>query len=224
MFSLLKRREVLSAALIALGAHLAAAAEPGHFGYGKAATPAEIAGWDIDARGDDGAGLPAGKGSVQRGADVFAEQCAACHGTFGEGEGRFPKLVGGNGTLRDDRPELTIGSYWPFAPTLFDYINRAMPMPMPHTLPADDVYALTAYLLNLNDIVSGDFVADRDSLPKVKMPNRDHFTWTDPRPDTNAKPCMSACASAADVKITSTAEGRKLTPRTTGPLDTMQGE
>ena len=212
------------AALLALSAQVAAAAEPGHFGYGKAATPAEIAGWDIDARGDDGAGLPAGKGSVQRGAEVFAEQCAACHGTFGEGEGRYPKLVGGNGTLRDDRPELTVGSYWPFAPTLFDYINRAMPMPAPHALPADDVYALTAYILNLNDIVSGDFVADRDSLPKVKMPNRDHFTWTDPRPDTNAKPCMNACASAGDVRITSTAEGRKLTPRTSGALDTMQGE
>ena len=224
MFSSLKSRITLSATLLVLSAQVAAAAEPGHFGYGKPATAAEIAGWDIDVRGEDGAGLPAGKGSVQRGADVFAEQCAACHGTFGEGEGRFPKLVGGNGTLRDDRPELTIGSYWPFAPTLFDYINRAMPMPAPHALPADDVYALTAYLLNLNDIVPGDFVADRDSLPKVKMPNRDHFTWTDPRPDTNAKPCMSACVSGSDVRITSTAEGRKLTPRVTGPLDTMQGE
>ena len=224
MFSSLRSSIAFSAALIALGAQVAAAAEPGHFGYGKAATPAEIAGWDIDVRGDDGAGLPAGKGSAQRGADVFAEQCAACHGTFGEGEGRYPKLVGGNGTLRDDRPEPTVGSYWPFAPTLFVYINRAMPMPAPHALPADDVYALTAYILNLNDIVSGDFVADRDSLPKVKMPNRDHFTWTDPRPDTNAKPCMSACVSAADVRITSTAEGRKLTPRTSGPLDTMQPE
>ena len=134
------------------------------------------------------------------------------------------RLVGGTGTLRDDRPEPTVGSYWPFASTLFDYINRAMPMPAPHTLPADDVYALTAYILNLNDIVSGDFVADRDSLPKVKMPNRDHFIWIDPRPDTNDKPCMSACATPADVKITSTAEGRNLTPRTTGPLDTMQPE
>ena len=84
---------------------------------------------------------------------MFAEQCAACHGTFGEGEGRFPKLVGGIGTLKHDRPELTVGSYWPFAPTLWDYINRAMPMPAPHSLSADDVYALTAYILNLNDIV-----------------------------------------------------------------------
>ena len=163
-----------------------------------------------------------GKGTVERGTEVFADQCAACHGTFGEGEGRFPKLVGGAGTLKNDRPELTVGSYWPFAPTLFDYINRAMPMPTPHTLSADDVYALTAYILNLNDVVPNEFVADRDSLPKVKMPNRDHFIWTDPRPDTIAKPCMNACADLASVKINSTAEGNGLTPRTTGPLDTMQ--
>jgi mono/diheme cytochrome c family protein len=198
------------------------AAEAGHFGYGRAATAAEIAGWDIDVRGDDGAGLPAGKGTVAKGAELYAEQCAICHGTFGEGEGRFPKLVGGIGTLKHDRPDLTVGSYWPFAPTLWDYINRAMPMQAPHTLSADDVYALTAYILHLNDIVATDFVADQDSLPKVKMPNRDSFIWIDPRPDTMAKPCMSACADPKDVTITSTAEGRNLTPRTTGPLDTMQ--
>ena len=214
-------RLLLGAGLIAAAGTFAHAAEPGHYGYGNTASPAQIAGWDIDARGDDGAGLPAGQGSVVRGSDVYAEQCAACHGTFGEGEGRFPKLAGGKGTLRDDRPELTVGSYWPFAPTLWDYINRAMPMPAPHTLSADDVYALTAYILNLNDIVPNQFVADRDSLPKVKMPNHDSFTWSDPRPDTMAKPCMSACADPADIKIMSTAEGRNLTPRTTGPLDTM---
>jgi cytochrome c len=95
-------------------------------------------------------------------------------------------------------------------------------MPAPHTLSADDVYALTAYILNLNDIVPNDFVADQDILLKVKMPNRDSFVWIDPRPDTAAKPCMSACADPKDIKIMSTAEGRNLTPRTTGPLDTMQ--
>jgi len=196
--------------------------KPGHFGYGLTATPEQIFGWDIDVRGDDGAGLPPGKGTVKRGAEVFADQCAGCHGTFGEGEGRFPKLVGGAATLRDDRPELTVGSYWPFAPTLWDYINRAMPMQAPHTLSADDVYALTAYILNLNNLVPDEFVADRDSLPQLKMPNRDNFIWTDPRPDTAAKPCMNSCADPATVQIMSTAEGRDLTPRTTGPLDTMQ--
>jgi S-disulfanyl-L-cysteine oxidoreductase SoxD len=202
----------------------AAAGEPGHYGYGTTATPAQMAGWDIDVRGDDGFGLPPGKGSVERGAVVFADQCAACHGTFGEGEGRYPKLAGGTGTLRDDRPEPTVGSYWPFASTLFDYINRAMPFPTPHSLSSDDVYALTAYILNLNDVVQSDFVANRVSLPEVKMPNRENFTWTDPRPDTNAQPCMSACVNPADVKITSTAEDRNLTPHTIGPLDTMQSQ
>ena len=124
--------------------------------------------------------------------------------------------------LRDERPEPTVGSYWPFAPTLWDYINRAMPMPVPHTLSADDVYALTAYILSLNDLVPPEFVADRNSLPKVKMRNRDNFIWTDPRPDTMAKPCMNNCVNAADVRLSSSAEGRNLTPRTTGPLDTMQ--
>ena len=223
MSSSVKRVLLLCAGMLAAGT-VALAAEPGYYGYGERATPGQIAGWDIDARGEDGVGLPPGSGTVRRGEDVYAEQCAACHGTFGEGEGRFPKLVGGAGTLRDDRPELTVGSYWPFAPTLWDYINRAMPMPAPHTLSADDVYALTAYILNLNDIVPNEFVADRDSLPKVKMPNRDNFLWTDPRPDTMAKPCMIGCADPADIRIVSTAEGKNLTPRTTGPLDTMQAK
>ena len=130
---------------------------PGYFGYGKLATPAEIAGWDIDVHGQDGVGLPDGKGTVDHGADVFAQQCAACHGTFGEGEGRYPKLMGGEGTLTGDRPEPSVGSYWPYAPTLFDYINRAMPFSAPHTLSADDVYAVVAYILNFNNIVPSQF-------------------------------------------------------------------
>ncbi len=202
MFSSRKPALLLCAGMIAAGGTLARAAELGFYGYGDQPTPAQITGWNIDVRGDDGAGLPPGKGTVQRGSEVYAEQCAACHGVFGEGEGRFPKLVGGAGTLMDDRPELTVGSYWP--------------------LSADDVYALTAYVLHLNDVVSNEFVADRDSLPKVKMPNRDNFIWIDPRPDTMAKPCMNACADPRDIKIMSTAEGRNVTPRTTGPLDTMQ--
>lgn len=200
------------------------AGSPGRFGYGKPATAAEIAGWNIDVRGADGVGLPDGKGTVDHGADVFGQQCAACHGAFGEGEGRYPKLMGGEGTLTGDRPETSVGSYWPFAPTLFDYINRAMPLSAPHTMSADDVYAAVAYILNFNNIVPDSFVADRNSLPKVKMPNRDNFTWQDPRPDTAAKPCMKDCADAKSVKIISSAEGKNLTPRTTGPLDNMKGK
>ncbi|MGH6675756.1 MAG: c-type cytochrome [Xanthobacteraceae bacterium] len=224
--SSLARRSLPALALLFAPLALATAASPGspgYFDYGQAATPAQIAGWNIDVRGSDGAGLPPGKGTVSYGADIFAQQCAACHGTFGEGEGRYPKLMGGEGTLTADRPEPSVGSYWPFAPTLWDYINRAMPFPAPHSLSADDVYALTAYILNFNNIVPGDFVADRDSLPRVKMPNRANFTWTDPRPDTAAIECMKNCADSKSVTIVSTAEGKDLTPRTTGALDRMQG-
>ena len=108
--------------------------------------------------------------------------------------GAIPSSAGGEGTLTSERPEPSVGSYWPFATTLFDYINRAMPFQAPHTLSANDVYALTAYVLNINNIVANDFVADRNSLPKVKMPNHDHFIWQDPRPDTSAKECMKNCA------------------------------
>lgn len=217
------RRMLLCAAIAMAGADFAAA-EPGHYGFGEKPTTEQIVGWNIDVRGEDGAGLPPGNGTVARGGEVYAGQCASCHGTFGEGEGRLPRLAGGAGTLRAERPELTVGSYWPFAPTLWDYINRAMPIAAPHTLSADDVYALTAYILHLNDIVGSEFVADRNSLPKVKMPNRDGFVWTDPRPDTATKPCMSGCANPADVRITSTAEGKNLTPRSTGPLDAMSSK
>lgn len=218
------RKTLLAAAPLSLAiaaSALAAETKP-HYGYGTTPTKEQIAGWDIDVRGDDGKGLPAGKGSVDQGAEVFADQCAACHGTFGEGVDRWPKLAGGQGTLTAERPEPTVGSYWPFAPTLYDYIDRAMPFPSPRTLTPDQVYALTAYILNLNNIVPGDFVADKDSLPKVKMPNHDSFTWQDPRPDTQDKACMKDCADPKSIKIVSTAEGKPLTPRTTGPLDDMQ--
>ena len=192
----------------------------GHYGIGRMPTKAEIDGWAIAAR-PDGQGLPPGKGSVQEGAEIYVEQCGVCHGTFGEGEGRYPKLVGGE--LTGERPEPTVGSYWPYAVTLFDYINRAMPFPSPHTLSADQIYAMTAYILNLNNIVDNNFVADRDSLPKVKMPRQDFFIWQDPRPDTSSsKECMKNCIDPKTIKIESTAEGKNLTPRTTGPLDTMQ--
>ena len=113
-----------------------------------------------------------------------------------------------------------MGSYWPFATTLFDYINRAMPFPAPHSLEVNQVYAVTAYLLNLNGVVDDDFVANRETLPKVRMPNRDGFIWKDPRPDTHDTACMADCRPASAVRIVSTAEGKSLTPRTTGPLDT----
>ena len=209
----------LSFALLAgVVAFPALAAEPTHFGLGATPTPEQIQAWSMGAR-PDGQGLPAGSGSVKDGDDIYANACATCHGTFGEGVGRYPRIAG-EGKLTGERPEQTVGSYWPFATTLFDYINRAMPFPAPHMLPVELVYAVTAYVLNLNGLVDDDFVADKDSLPKVKMPNRDGFIWKDPRPDTHDTACMTNCRPAGDIKIISTAEGKPLTPRTTGPLDT----
>ena len=195
-------------------------AEVGHYGYGRVPTPVEIAGWAIAVQ-PDGTGLPDGHGSVSDGAEVFGTQCAACHGTFGEGEGRYPKLAG-DAKLTDDQAVKTVGNFWPYATTLWDYVNRAMPFPAPHSLAPNDVYAITAYILNLNNLVPDDFVADRASLPKVRMPNRDGFLLRDPRPDTHDTACMQACRDPAEVKIAGTAEGKGVTPRTTGPLDEMQ--
>lgn len=192
----------------------------GYYGYGTVPTPEQIAGWDIAVR-PDGKGLPPGSGTAAHGADVYATQCAPCHGTFGEGAGRFPKLAS-EAKLTGDNPTKAVGNYWPYATTLWDYVNRAMPFPSPHTLKPDDIYAITAYILNLNNIVPDNFVADRNSLPEVKMPNRNGFLWADPRPDTSDKECMANCLPASAVRIISTAAGKGLTPRTIGPLDEMK--
>ncbi len=196
--------------------NVATAADPLD-GLGRPASDAQIASWNIDAR-PDGVGLPAGNGAVSAGDDAFQQNCAMCHGTFGEG-GKYPKLAG-EGKLTGDRPEQTVGTYWPYSATLFDYINRAMPYSAPHSLPPDAVYAVTAYILNLNGLVPDDFVADSKTLPAVKMPNVDGFIWKDPRPDTHDVACMSGCRPASSVKVVSSAEGSKVTPSTTGPLDT----
>jgi len=131
---------------------LGAAAEPKHLGIGREATPAEIAGWDIDIR-PDGKGLPSGKGTEKQGEEIFMQQCAACHGEFGESAGRWPILAGGDGTLKSDDPVKSIGSYWPYASTVMDYIRRAMPFGNAQSLSNDELYAVTAYVLYLNDII-----------------------------------------------------------------------
>ena len=192
----------------------------GKYGYGTVPDARQVAGWSIAVL-PDGTGLPAGHGSVSQGADIFASQCAACHGTFGEGEGRYPKLAS-DSKLTDEHPVKAVGNFWPYATTVWDYINRAMPFPAPHSLSPDEVYALTAYVLNLNNLVGDDFVADRTTLPKVVMPNRFGFILRDPRPDTHDVACMSDCRKPAEVRVTSTAEHTGLTPRTTGPLDEME--
>jgi S-disulfanyl-L-cysteine oxidoreductase SoxD len=151
------------------------------YGLGRPATPTELAGWDIDARAD-GQGLPPGSGSVRDGLKVYAERCAACHGDKGEGN-PMDRLVGGAGTLASPNPVRTVGSYWPYATTLFDYVRRAMPFNAPQSLTADQIYAVCAYLLYLNQIVPAEAVMDAQTLPKVQMPNRHGFTSPDPRPD-----------------------------------------
>src|SRR5712672_3908367 len=141
---------------------------------GRVATPEEIAAWDISI-GPDGVGLPPGSGTPKQGEAVFATKCAGCHGEKGAGKPN-DQLVGGGGTLTGDKPPVkTVGSYWPYATTLFDYIRRAMPLNESKTLRDDEVYALAAYLLQLNGIIGESDTMDAKSLPKVRMPNRDGF-------------------------------------------------
>jgi len=174
-------------------------------GIGSTATPEMIAGWDIDIR-PDGTGLPEGQGSVADGEGLYEAQCASCHGLFGEGAGRWPVLAGGEGTLDTLHPEKTVGSYWPYASTLWDYIHRAMPYPAPQSLSDDEVYAISAYVLYLNDIVDEDFVATKESFAQVKMPNEPNF-YIDNRPDVQNTRCMNDCADPSQFEIVTTING-----------------
>lgn len=168
-------------ALVATAAFAPAGAEPQHYGLGRTPTSAEIAAWSIDARAD-GRGLPPGRGGVDQGASVYNEHCAMCHGDNGQG-GQAPALAGGIGTLTMAHPVTTVGSYWPYATTLFDYIRRAMPFNAPQSLTNDQVYAVSAFILWLNGIVPRQTELNAEDLPKVAMPNRHGFTSPDPRPD-----------------------------------------
>ena len=166
-------------------------------GLGRPATAAEIAAWDIDVK-PDGTGLPKGRGSVSQGQEFYDGQCASCHGTFGESN-QYLQLAGGVGSLRSDNPVRSTGSKLNYATTLWDYINRAMPFQAPKSLTADAVYALTAYVLYLNEIIPEDAVLDEASILQVKMPNRNGFTTQhgfmrrDGKPDVEASACMRDC-------------------------------
>jgi len=156
------------------------AGAPAHFGFGTPADSALIDRWNIDVR-PDGTGLPSGRGSVAEGGQVFAAHCAACHGATGHG-GPFPALVGGDPWGRTDPPKLrTVGNYWPYATTLYDYIRRAMPQNAPGSLTPDQTYAVIAWLLARNGIVGNDAVMDANTLPTVRMPARDRFVRDDRR-------------------------------------------
>jgi cytochrome c len=163
---------------------------------GRVATEEEIAAWDIDVR-PDGTGLPEGRGTVAEGEPIFEASCATCHGDFGEGTGRWPVLAGGDGTLKDERPVKTIGSYWPYLSTVYDYVRRSMPFGDARSLSDDDVYALTAYLLYLNDVVTDeDFELSKENFASLRLPNEDNFIDDDRTAEEHAdksEPCMTDC-------------------------------
>lgn len=147
---------------------------------GRSATDEEIRAWDIDVA-PDGQGLPPGHGTVAQGAQIYAMRCAGCHGPTGR-EGPQNVLVGGHKSLQTVKPLKTIGSYWPYATTVYDYLRRAMPANAPQSLMPDELYALVAWLLYQNGIIAENVELDHDSLPRVEMPNRNGFRL-DPRPD-----------------------------------------
>ena len=158
------------AVALALHAGSAAAGDGAHFGQPISA--ADAAAWDVSI-GPDGRGLPPGSGTPAQGAVVYAEKCAACHGDKGEGKTNA-RLVGGQ--ITGPGPVVkTVGSYWPYATTLFDFTRRAMPWTAPKSLTNDEVYAVTAHILRLNGIIGDNDVMDAKTLPQVKMPNRDGF-------------------------------------------------
>src|SRR5262245_24073253 len=168
---------MLSSAILLAGTLVAQSPK---FGVGRPPSGEEIRALG-GAIAPDGGGLPEGSGTAAAGREVFAAKCARCHGDKAQGN-IGPVLVGGQGTLATARPIKTVGSFWPYSTTVWDYINRAMPFDQPGTLKPAEVYAVVAYILNLNGIIPADQVMDAKTLPKVKMPNRDGFV-SDPRPD-----------------------------------------
>jgi cytochrome c len=188
---------------------------PRDLGIGRAATPEEIAGWDIDVR-PDGVGLPVGKGTVKDGEALYVERCAACHGEFGESAGRWPILSGGEGTLSGHDPVKSIGSYWPYASTVIDYVRRAMPYGNAQSLTNDELYAVTAYVLYLNDIIKEeDFELNEKNFTSLKLPNEANFFDDDRETSEKAfwkkEPCMSNCASEP-AKVVGRARALDVTP------------
>jgi cytochrome c len=160
--------------------------------FGKPISESDLAAWNIDVRTSDGLGLPAGRGSVAEGRAVYEAKCVACHGAEAKGGPVYGTMVGGVGSFTTGTRVLTPGSMYPYAPILFDYIRRAMPMDRPQSLNANETYAVSAYLLNLNGLVPANAVMDAQSLSRLQMPNRDGFI-VDNRPDTRAVRCMSNC-------------------------------
>ena len=159
---------------------------------GKAVSEQSLMAWNIDVRTTDGLGLPPGSGSVAAGKVVYETKCIACHGENAKGGPMFGPMVGGIGSFKTNTRVITVGSMYPYAPVLFDYVRRAMPLTEPQSLTSDETYAVSAYLLHLNGLIPAAAVMNRETLSAVQMPNRDNF-MIDTRPDTQAVRCMSDC-------------------------------
>lgn len=185
-------------------------------GLGRPALPEEVSAWDLDVS-PDGTGLPEGSGSVEDGEALFVDYCAVCHGDFAEGVGNWPKLAGGEGTLADKDPLKTVGSYWPYLSTTWDYVHRSMPFGNAQTLSSDEVYAIVAYILYSNYLVEDDFVLSKENFLDVEMTNADGFI-VDDRETAEAhfwkdEPCMTDCKDS--VEITMRAAVLDVTPEET---------
>jgi hypothetical protein len=193
-------------------------------GLGREAKPDEIAGWDIDIR-PDGHGLPPGRGTVKEGEPLYMTQCATCHGEFGESAGRWPILSGGMGTLASHDPVKSIGSYWPYASTVMDYIRRSMPFGNAQSLTNDELYAITAYVLYLNDVVRDEsFELNQKNFTSIKLPNEANF-FDDDRDAAEKtfwkkKPCMTNCVPG-EAKVTGRARVIDVTPEQAGKPKTQ---
>src|SRR5210317_2333416 len=174
------------------------------FGLGRAALPEEIAAWDLDIA-PDGTGLPAGSGNAIDGDELFAEHCAICHGDFAEGVDNWPKLAGGDDTLDHEDPLKTVGSYWPYLSTAYDYIKRSMPYGNAGTLTDDEVYAIVAYILYSNYLIEDDYVLSDENFMDFEMPNADGFI-VDDRAEAeyaiwSGEPCMTDCKDSVAITM-----------------------
>ncbi|WP_299936568.1 c-type cytochrome [uncultured Pelagimonas sp.] len=206
--------------LTAVALFLATPALAEKHGLGRTALPEEIAAWDIDVS-PDGTGLPDGSGNALDGEEIFADNCASCHGDFAEGVDNWPKLAGGDGTLADEDPLKTVGSYWPYLSTTFDYVNRSMPFGAAQTLEPNDVYAIVAYILYSNDLIDEEFELSKETFLDVEMPNAGGFILDD-RAETEytkwrTEPCMENCKDS--VEITMRASVLDVTPEEEGAED-----
>ena len=166
---------------------------------GKPITEADMAPWNIDIRTNDGKGLPPGKGTVADGQKLYVQKCQVCHGENAKGGPMFGTMVGGIGSFTTKVRVLTPGSMYPYAPILFDYTRRAMPMDAPQSLTDDQVYALSAYILHLNGLWPENAVLDAEQMIKIQMPNRNGFL-PDDRPDTKAARCLQNCPPIVGVQ------------------------